>query len=99
MFLSFYFFADKRLVNHTIRTELVPHLDTCEFICYQEPNCVSINFEIKASADGTFSCELNNSTHRRHDDEFVDKLGYLYRGTDVSSFFFFFYFFFPFLSR
>ena len=85
MFPSFFFFADKRLVNHTIRIERVPDLDTCEFICYQEPNCVSINFEIKASADGTFSCELNNLTHRRHDGEFVDKVGYLYRGTDVSS--------------
>ena len=60
-------------------------MDTCEFICYQEPNCVSINFNIKVSADGTFSCELNNATHRWHDDEFVDKAGYLYRGTEVSS--------------
>ena len=47
---------------------------------------------MKASADGTFSCELNNATHRRYDDEFVDRLGYLYLGTEVSSSCFFFFF-------
>ena len=55
---------------------------------------------MKASADGTFSCELNNATHRRYDDEFVDRLGYLYLGTEVSSSccFFFFRFIFSELS-
>lgn len=82
---SFFFFTDKRLANHIIRTEQVPHVQTCELLCYLEPNCVSINFQNKADVDGKFNCELNNSTHRRHDDDFLDKNGYLYRGSDVSS--------------
>ena len=84
-FPSFFFFTDKRLANHIIRTEPVPHVQTCELLCYLEPNCASINFQNKADVDGKFNCELNNSTHRRHDDDFLDKNGYLYRGSDVSS--------------
>ena len=84
-FPSFFFFTDKRLANHIIRTEQVPHVQTCELLCYLEPNCVSINFQNKADVDGTFNCELNNSTHRRHDDDFLGKNGYLYRGSDVRS--------------
>ena len=82
---SFFFFTDKRLANHIIRTEPVPHVQTCELLYYLEPNCASINFQNKADVDGKFNCELNNSTHRRHDDDFLDKNGYLYRGSDVSS--------------
>ena len=90
MFPHFFFFADKRLVNHTIRVERVTDLNICGLRCYNEPNCVSINFENKESADGTFRCELSNATHRWHDDVFVNKAGYIYRGTDVSSCYFVF---------
>ena len=84
-FPSFLFYADKRLLNHTIRTERVQDLSLCELLCYYEPNCVSMNFKTTANTEGTFSCELNNSTHRRHDDEFMDNYGYLYRGAEVGT--------------
>ena len=64
-------------MSHTIRNEQAPDVDICELLCYQEHNCVSINFK------GT-SCELNNSTHRDHDMDFVNEPDYLYRGTEVS---------------
>ena len=85
VFPAFFFFADKRLVNHNITTIQVRDMDACELLCYHEPNCVSINFENKASAEGKYSCDLNNSTHQEHDDDFVEKMGYFYHGAEVRS--------------
>ncbi|CAH3190639.1 unnamed protein product, partial [Porites lobata] len=77
-------FTDKRLKGHTIRTSQVPDIDICELLCYQEPNCVSINFkyEVRSVAEGSYNCELNNSTHLGHDQDFVDAKGYVYRGAE-----------------
>ncbi|XP_068736549.1 sushi, von Willebrand factor type A, EGF and pentraxin domain-containing protein 1-like [Montipora capricornis] len=77
VFPSSFFFADKRLLNHNITTFQVRDLDACELLCYHNANCVSINFEIEK-----YKCDLNNATHIRHDDEFVDTVGYLYCGAD-----------------
>ena len=57
----------------------------CERLCYEEHNCVSINFERKKDGDGKYHCELNNSTHREHDQDLVDTENYFYRGTKVTS--------------
>ena len=86
-------------MNHNITTVKVRDIDACELRCFHDPNCVSINFNYTASAEGTYRCDLNNATHRGHDDTFVDTEGFLYRGADVSSssssssFFFSSYFF------
>ncbi|XP_068736542.1 fibrillin-1-like isoform X1 [Montipora capricornis] len=72
-----FFFVNKRLLNHNITTFQVRDLDACELFCYHNANCVSINFDSE-----TYRCDLNNATHRIHDDEFVDTVGYLYRGAD-----------------
>ena len=77
-FPAFYFFDGKRLVNHVVRTEQVPDIDICELLCYQEHNCVSVNFK-----NNEKKCELSNSTHREHDKDFVDTPGYFYHGSDV----------------
>ena len=71
-------------MNHTIKTVGVPNLDTCELLCYQENNCVSVNFNSQVTAGGTYRCELNNAIHLRHGEDFVDKVGYFYHGADVS---------------
>lgn len=84
MFPDFFHFADKRLVNHDIRNVQVNDVDTCQLLCYHEPNCVSINFKTIANDKGTYSCELNSATHRGYDADFMDTAGYSYRGTDVS---------------
>ena len=55
-------------------------MDYCEWMCYKEPDCVSVNFEI-----GTQQCDLNNATHRNHGAELEDKGGFLYHGADVSA--------------
>lgn len=74
-----FFFIEKRLVNHTVRTETVADIEICKLHCYYEHNCVSVNYRVS-----TKTCELNNATHRWHDNEFVDKNDYLYHGADVS---------------
>ena len=76
-----FFFIDKRLVNHTVGTETVADIEICKLHCYYEHNCVSVNYRVS-----TKTCELNNATHRWHDNEFVDKNDYLYHGADVSFF-------------
>ena len=35
--------------------------------------------------NGKYSCELNNSTHEEHDEDFVEAANFLYRGTNVRS--------------
>ena len=67
-------------MNHTIKTLKVRDLDECELRCYYEDNCVSLNF-----GNGNYSCELNNSTHKEHDKDFVEAPNFLYRGTNVRS--------------
>ena len=42
-----FFFADKRLIDYTIKIINVLNSDLCELMCYQEPNCVSFNLKKK----------------------------------------------------
>ena len=65
-------------MNHTIRTKIVVDIETCKLQCYYEHNCVSVNYHVN-----TKTCELNNATHRWHDNEFKSEDNYLYHGADV----------------
>ena len=72
----------------------VKDLDECEYRCYLDANCVSLNIKNK-DPDGTHECELNNSTHLDDDGVLEDNQLYYYRGAEVSdhyAFFFFYYF-------
>ena len=53
-------------------------MDVCEWLCYKEPDCVSVNFEIEEQ-----QCYLNNATHRNRGAELKDIDGFFYRGADV----------------
>ena len=55
----------------------------CERLCYEEHDCVSINFATKVDGNGKYSCDLNNSTHGEHDGDLVNEENYFYRGTEV----------------
>jgi len=68
-------------MNHTIKTLPVKNLDDCEYLCYLDDNCVSLNIKDKES--GTHSCELNNSTHLEHDEDLVNDPVFYYRGAKV----------------
>ena len=80
-FPSYFLFADKCLESHTILiVQHVPDMGLCELLCYNQPNCVSVNYEIQRER----RCELNNSTHRAHDADFKEREGCLYHGAIVS---------------
>ena len=83
-FPSVFFFANKRLLKHNIKAVKVSDMDVCELLCYQEPNCVSVNFNSTSNSDGKYICELNNATHQGRDGQFQEKEGYFYHGADVS---------------
>ena len=80
-FPSYFLIADKCLEGHTILiVQHVPDMGLCELLCYNQPNCVSVNYEIQRER----RCELNNSTHRAHDEDFKEREGCLYHGAIVS---------------
>ena len=81
VFPSYFLIADKCLEGHTILiVQHVPDMGLCELLCYNEPNCVSVNYEIQTQK----RCELNNSTHRAHEEDFKERKGCLYHGAIVS---------------
>ena len=49
-----------------------------------EPNCVSYNMEDISGSPSIAKCELNNSTHNEHPDDFKPSSNYIYRGSEVS---------------
>ena len=70
-------------MNHSITSGPVKDLDECEYRCYLDANCVSLN--IRDHHNGTHECELNNSTHLEHDGQLKDSQLYYYRGAVVIS--------------
>ena len=83
-FPNYYFFADRRLIKHLIKTVHVRDLDDCELLCYQHDNCVSLNAKKDPdTATGKQECELKNSTHIEYDEDLTVDMAYLYRGAKV----------------
>nr|XP_058947361.1 protein jagged-2-like isoform X3 [Pocillopora verrucosa] len=80
-FPSTLFFMGERLVNHTIANINVIDRDTCEYRCYLNHNCVSVNFYFGPSEAGIQNCELNNSTKKKHDKDLTKAANYVYHGT------------------
>ncbi|KAL9961270.1 hypothetical protein ACROYT_G030179 [Oculina patagonica] len=79
-FPDYYFYAERRLINHTIKIVFVKSLDDCEYLCYLNDDCVSLNIKNKDPVSGTHECELNNSTHMEHDRDMMTDTVYYYRG-------------------
>ena len=84
LFPQYYFFAERRLMNHTIKTVLAEDLDQCELLCYLNDDCVSLNIK-KDPNNGGHKCELNNSTHLEHDIDLITDAVFYYRGSKVSN--------------
>ena len=84
LFPQYYFFAERRLMNHTIKRVLAENLDQCELLCYLNDDCVSLNIN-KDRNNGGHECELNNSTHLEHDIDLITDAVFYYRGSKVSN--------------
>ena len=70
-------------MNHTIKTFRVKNLDDCEYFCYMEDACVSLNIKNKDPGSETHECELNNSTHMEDGEDLKTDPVYYYRGAKV----------------
>ena len=85
VFPDYYFFAERRLVNHTIDEKRVKNLDDCELFCYLTDDCVSLNYKKDSENDETgYNCELNNATHLKYDSDLTTHAKFYYRGSKVS---------------
>ena len=85
VFPDYYFFAERRLVNHTIDEKLVKNLDDCELFCYLNDDCVSLNYKKDPENDKTgYNCQLNNATHLKYDSDLTTDAKFYYRGSKVS---------------
>nr|XP_058953767.1 protein kinase C-binding protein NELL2-like [Pocillopora verrucosa] len=80
-FPSTLFFVGERLINHTIANISVIDRDTCEYRCYLDHNCVSVNFYFGENGAEPHNCELNNSTSKEYDKDLVKAANYVYHGT------------------
>ena len=83
-FPSTLFFVGERLVNHTIANISVIDRDACEYRCYLDHNCVSVNFYFGEKGAKAHNCELNNSTSKEYDKDLVKAANYVYHGTKVT---------------
>ena len=85
VFLDYYFFAERCLVNHTIEKKRVNNLDDCELMCYLNDDCVSLNFKKDPEDEEPLHiCELNNATHLKYDRDLTTDANFYYRGSRVS---------------
>ena len=89
LFPDYYFFTERRLVNHTIETRKVKNLDDCELLCYLNDSCASLNFKKDTGNNpendkSGHICELNNATHLKYDNDFTTNILFYYRGSKVS---------------
>ena len=85
VFPDYYFFDERRLVNHTIEKKGVNNLDDCELLCYLNDHCVSLNFEKDPENNRPLHiCELNNATHLKYDSHLTTNATFYYRGSKVS---------------
>ncbi|PFX15344.1 Fibrillin-1 [Stylophora pistillata] len=80
-FPSTLFFVGERLINHTIANMSVIDRDTCEYRCYLDYNCVSVNFYFGENGGEAHNCELNNSTAKEYEEDLVQAGNFVYHGT------------------
>ena len=72
--------ADKNyLEGHVIKTMLTQTESLCRIMCFTTDTCVSYNYK-----KDTTECEISDSDHIQHPQDFVQKDGYVYVGTEVN---------------
>ena len=55
----------------------------CEYRCYLDHNCVSVNFYFGENGAEVHNCELNNSTGKKYDNDLVKAANHVYHRTKV----------------
>ena len=69
-------------MRHVIRKANVMDQEFCGALCFMEHNCVSYNLKT-TSQNGKYKCELNNATHKEHEEDLKENRNYEYHGAKV----------------
>ena len=72
------------LLGHVVKKFPVNTPDDCEFKCYLETECMSIN--IGPGDNGAYQCELSDCDHNSHPEDLKQRDGFAYRPTVKVSF-------------
>ena len=85
LFPDYYFFAERRLVNHIIEEKRVNDLDDCEHLCYLNDDCVSLNFKKEPDDNELVRiCKINNATHLKYDSDLTTDANFYYHARNNS---------------
>ena len=72
---------DRTFVGHEINSFKIPNPTACEVNCFMEDDCFSFN--LKLQNDGTYLCELSNSSDKVHKEDLKDEEGTVYTSFKV----------------
>ena len=73
---------EQSLSGHVIKTVEVAKEENCQIQCFIEHRCVSFN---RGQNNGRYICELSDSDHTLHPEDMIQRNGYSYHGSTVSS--------------
>ena len=74
---------NQKLEGHLIKRILVKSEIGCEANCFEDDDCVSINFG--PPEDGKHVCELSSSDHDIHPEDLKHQMEFIYRPVLVSN--------------
>ncbi|PFX15596.1 hypothetical protein AWC38_SpisGene20183 [Stylophora pistillata] len=85
---DYYFLVERCLVNRTIEEKHVRNLDDCKLLCYQNDNCVSLNYKKDSDTnpkknEPVHICKINNATHLKKDGDLTTDANFYYRGSKI----------------
>ena len=74
---------EQSLRGHVIKTVEVAKEENCQIQCFIEHRCVSFNL---GQNNGRYICELSDSDQTLHPEDMIQRNGYSYHGSTVSSY-------------
>lgn len=73
---------ERSLAGHVIKSLWVKSGESCEANCFEEDDCMSINFGPKTQ--GKHLCELSSSDHNLHPEDLKERPKFIYKSVLVS---------------
>ena len=74
---------EQSLSGHVIKTVEVAKEENCQIQCFIEHRCLSFNV---GQNNGRYICELSDSDQTLHPEDMIQRNGYSYHGSVVSSY-------------
>lgn len=73
---------ERSLAGHVIKSFWVKSGESCEANCFEDDDCMSINFGPKTQ--GKHLCDLSSSDHNLHPDDLKERPKFIYKSVLVS---------------